>query len=80
MTETTGEAHIYRTIDGIELAGQLHRPARSGPVPYVVEVHGGAWRGNDRFRNANAHRPLCDRGSGVFALSRIPLDEKIGYA
>jgi acetyl esterase/lipase len=68
MTELTGEALTYRVVDGVELAGQLYRPARPGPAPYVIEVHGGAWMSNDRFRNVNVHRHLVVRGIGVFAI------------
>ena len=53
MTDVTSEDIAYRSIDGKELLGRIYRPATSGPVPYVVDVHGGAWRNGDRLNNQN---------------------------
>jgi acetyl esterase/lipase len=62
------EDHLFRTVDGIDLSGTLYRPDTNGPIPYVVEVHGGAWRGGDRLNNVDIHADLAKNGIGVFAL------------
>ena len=64
----TEEDIKYRTIDGLELFGRLYRPEKSDPVPYVVDVHGGAWRNGDRMNNQVIHHQFAAAGIGVFAL------------
>ncbi|MEQ9640226.1 MAG: alpha/beta hydrolase [Alphaproteobacteria bacterium] len=62
------ETHIHTRVDGLELAGELYRPAGDGPAPYLVEVHGGAWQMQDRLSNKALHEDLAAGGVGVFAL------------
>lgn len=62
------ETHIYATVDGLELAGELYQPTGDGPAPYLVQVHGGAWRMQDRLSNQDLHEHLAAHGIGVFAL------------
>lgn len=64
----TEEDISYRTIDGLELLGCLYRPEGDGPFPYVVDVHGGAWRNGDRMNNQVIHQQFAAAGVGVFAL------------
>ena len=39
-----------------------------GRCPYVVDVHGGAWRNGDRMNNQVIHQQFAAAGVGVFAL------------
>lgn len=68
MTDRTADDFAYRTVDGIELVGRLYRPNTSGPAPYVIDTHGGAWESGDRFNNQPIHEHFAEHGIGVFAL------------
>jgi len=67
VTSFTTEDICYRTIDGIALTASLYKPKTENPIPYVVDIHGGAWRGGDRMNNADIHRDFARHGIGVFA-------------
>jgi acetyl esterase len=70
ITEVT-----YREFDGRKLLAQIYRPAGKGPFPAVVEVHGGAWTGGDRFNNDLIARKLAADGILVMAIEfRMPPD------
>ncbi|MBK19763.1 MAG: alpha/beta hydrolase [Rhodospirillaceae bacterium] len=58
----------YRTIDNLELLGRHYSPEGEGPAPYIVDVHGGAWREGDRMNNQVIHQKFAAAGIGVFAL------------
>lgn len=63
----------YRSRDGKPLLARLYRPRGIGPFPAVVEVHGGAWIGNDRLTNVAIHQPLAASGVVVMAIDfRMP--------
>jgi acetyl esterase len=63
----------YRHRDGEPLLARLYRPRGPGPFPGVVEVHGGAWIGNDRLTNVAIHQPLAASGVVVMAIDfRMP--------
>jgi acetyl esterase/lipase len=68
MTDRTSDDFAYRTIDGIELVARLYRPNVSGPAPFVIDTHGGAWGSGDRFNNQPIHEDFAAHGIGVFAL------------
>jgi acetyl esterase/lipase len=68
----------YRTIDGIELLGRLYRPNTDAPAPYVIDVHGGAWRNGDRLNNEIIDVDFAANGIGVFALD-FRLSEQAQY-
>ena len=68
MTNPSVEDFPYRTINGTKLLGRLYRPNTTGPAPYVVDVHGGAWRNGDRLNNEIIHVDFASHGIGVFAL------------
>ena len=72
MATAGSEDHSYRTVDGVELLGRLYRPSGSGPAPFVVDAHGGAWSSGDRLNNALTHQHLAANGIGVFALDFRP--------
>ena len=65
----TEEDISYRTIDDLELFGRLYRPEGDGPFPYVVDVHGGAWRNGDRMNNQVIHQQFAT--AGVLSLIHI---------
>ncbi|HVA14711.1 MAG TPA: alpha/beta hydrolase [Stellaceae bacterium] len=55
------------------LLARLYRPRGVGPHPGVVEVHGGAWTGNDRLVNVAIHEALARAGTVVMAIDfRMP--------
>ena len=63
----------YREFDGRKLLAQIYRPPGQGPFPAIVEVHGGAWTGGDRFNNAAIARSLAADGILVMAIEfRMP--------
>lgn len=68
MTEIHQEDILYRTVQNIELMATIYRPNVSGPVPFVIDVHGGAWGSGDRFNNKTMHHSFSLNGIGVFAL------------
>ena len=77
MATAGAEDLTYRTVDGVELLGRLYRPSSSGgsgPAPFVVDAHGGAWGSGDRLNNALIHQHLAANGIGVFALDFRPSD------
>jgi len=55
------------------LLARLYRPKGDGPFPGVVEVHGGAWIGNDRLTNVDIDQALAASGVVVMAIDfRMP--------
>ncbi len=68
MTNTSAEDIPYRTIEGTELKARLYRPDTTGPAPFVIDVHGGAWGKGSRLSNEVIHQDFSDNGIGVFAL------------
>ena len=59
------------------LLARLYRPRGAGPFPGVVEVHGGAWTGNDRTTNVAIHEALARSGVVVMAIDfRMPPEAK----
>ena len=68
MQDKTVEDITYRTINGINLLGRLYRPDCTGPTPFIIDVHGGAWGSGDRLTNQIIHQNFVKHGIGVFAL------------
>jgi acetyl esterase len=68
MTAQTVEDIAYRTIDGVDLLARLYRPDTSGPAPFVIDAHGGAWGSGDRLNNVIIHEEFVRNGIGVFAV------------
>src|SRR5262245_2195365 len=58
---TVTEVELRRNTAGRMLMARIYRPAGSGPFPTVLDLHGGAWNGKDRF----AEEPMEDRKSVV---------------
>jgi acetyl esterase/lipase len=58
----------YQSKAGEPVLARIYRPEGEGPFPAIVDVHGGAWRANDRTRNARIDGYLAARGVLVIAL------------
>jgi acetyl esterase/lipase len=65
----TRKGVVYCNHDGIELAGDLYKPATPGPHPMLVCVHGGSWRVGVRGSFDNWGHHLAARGIAVFTVS-----------
>jgi acetyl esterase/lipase len=55
------------------LLARLYQPIGPGPFPAVLEVHGGAWTGGDRFNNVSIAEALAADGIVVLSIDfRMP--------
>jgi acetyl esterase/lipase len=52
----------------VPLIGRLYRPRDITGFPAIVEVHGGAWTGGDRFNNVVMHNAVASGGTAVLAI------------
>ena len=50
------------------LIARLYRPRDVAGFPAIVEVHGGAWTGGDRFNNVVMHNAIAAAGTAVLAI------------
>jgi acetyl esterase/lipase len=67
------EDHVYHRPGGVDLLARLYRPDGPGPFPAVLEVHGGAWTGGDRFNNVAIAEDLAAHGILVLSIDfRMP--------
>ncbi len=63
------ETHAFATRGARTLRLDLYRPAPSArPVPLVVVVHGGSWRGGDRTQLLTLNAWLASKGYAVAAV------------
>jgi len=63
----------YHRPNGVPLLARLYRPEGPGPFPGVLEVHGGAWTGGDRFNNTSIAEDLAANGIVVLSIDfRMP--------
>ena len=63
----------YLHHDGKPLLLRLYRPNGTGPFPLLVDLHGGAWCGQDRTSDALFNEALARSGVVVAALDfRMP--------
>jgi len=63
----------YLLHDGKPLLLRLFRPNGAGPFPLLIDVHGGAWCGQDRTSDALFNEALANSGVVVAALDfRMP--------
>jgi acetyl esterase/lipase len=84
MAETLEAARAVRVEDivyrrrqpngGEPLLARLYRPAPgTGPFPCIVDVHGGAWTGSDRFNNEGIATEFARAGIVTLSLDfRMP--------
>jgi acetyl esterase/lipase len=71
--EVASEDIEYQRHDGKPLLARLYRPKGAGPVPALIEVHGGAWIGGDRLNNTVIATALAGSGAVVLSLDfRMP--------
>src|ERR1700689_2403455 len=63
----------YQRHNGQPLLARLYQPIGPGPFPAVLEVHGGAWTGGDRFNNVVIAEALAADGIVVMSIDfRMP--------
>jgi acetyl esterase len=63
----------YQRQGGRALLARLYRPARTGPYPAVLQIHGGAWVSKDRTDNDFIATALADSGILVASIDfRMP--------
>jgi acetyl esterase/lipase len=63
----------YQRPGGAPLLATIYRPDGPGPFPAVLEVHGGAWTGGDRFNNRAIAEDLAANGILVASIDfRMP--------
>ena len=66
--EVIAEDIEYCRPDGTPLLARLYRPRGVTGFASIVEVHGGAWTGNDRLANAAIDQVIAAAGTAVLAL------------
>ena len=66
--EVIEDDFVYLTVDGIELRAHSYRPRKSGILPSVIDVHGGAWNFNDRRTGQHYNNALASSGIYVLAI------------
>ena len=63
----------YQRASGTPLLAEVYHPEGPGPHPAVLEVHGGAWTGGDRFNNKPIAEHLAANGVLVASIDfRMP--------
>ena len=71
--EFTVEDVEYLSHDGSPLLLRLFAPKGAGPFPLMIDLHGGAWCGQDRTSDALFNEALARSGVVVAALDwRMP--------
>ena len=66
--EVIAEDLEYGRVGDTPLLARLYRPRGLTGFPSIVEVHGGAWTGNDRLANAAINQVIAAAGTAVLAL------------
>jgi acetyl esterase/lipase len=65
--EFTTDDVVYRRDGDREFKALVYRPKSNGPVPALIEIHGGAWNSGDRTNNPAIAEGLA--ASGVLVAS-----------
>ena len=65
---TVTDVEFRRNEAGRMLMARVYRPAGPGPFPTVLDLHGGAWNGKDRFAEEPMDRALASSGLLVVAI------------
>lgn len=61
---------VYREIDGVRLAVDVHIPEGKGPFPAAILVHGGGWVAGDKQQYITyVFQPLSDAGFAWFSVN-----------
>ena len=53
---------------GRQLKARIYQPQGAGPLPTLLDLHGGAWNDKDRFANVPMDRNLAQSGMLVVAV------------
>ena len=62
------EVEYRRTAKGRSLLARIYQPLGNGPFPMVLDLHGGAWNGKDRYANEPMSRAVAESGVVVVAI------------
>jgi acetyl esterase/lipase len=62
------EVELRRNGAGRMLMARIYQPKGPGPFPTVLDLHGGAWNGKDRFAEQPMDRALAESGLLVVAI------------
>ena len=62
------EVDFRRNAQGRQLMARLYQPQGTGPVPVVLDLHGGAWNNKDRFAEEPMDRAIAASGVLVVAI------------
>ena len=62
------EVEFRRTPAGRTLMARIYQPNGAGPFPTMLDLHGGAWNGKDRFAEEPMDRALAASGVLVVAI------------
>src|SRR5262245_8635291 len=73
-----GEVEFLRTPGGRQLMARVYQPHGVGPLPTLLDLHGGAWRRKDRFAEEPMDRAIAASGVLVVAID-LRLSEEAPY-
>jgi acetyl esterase len=74
--EFTTEDIVYRRDGDREFKALVYRPKANGPVPALIEIHGGAWNSGDRTNNPAIAEGLASSGVLVASIDfRMAADQ-----
>jgi acetyl esterase len=68
MAVKVSEIEYRRTAKGRSLLARVYQPQGKGPFPIVLDLHGGAWNGKDRYANEPMSRAVAESGVLVAAI------------
>jgi acetyl esterase/lipase len=68
MAVKVSEVEYRRTAKGRSLLARVYQPQGKGPFPIVLDLHGGAWSGKDRYANEPMSRAVAESGVVVAAI------------
>src|SRR6185503_8317370 len=68
MAVKVSEVEYRRTAKGRSLLARIYQPQGTGPFPMVLDLHGGAWSGKDRYANEPMDRAVAETGVVVAAI------------
>ena len=68
MAVRVSEVEYRRTAKGRSLLARVYQPQGGGPFPMVLDLHGGAWSGKDRYANEPMSRAVAESGVIVVAI------------
>jgi acetyl esterase/lipase len=68
MAVKVSEIEYRRTAKGRSLLARVYQPQGKGPFPMVLDLHGGAWSGKDRYANEPMSRAVAESGVVVAAI------------